>query len=446
MGTLTLLRWIMLFQALEEGGATPPRFPTAKWVMEQASAGLEKMTKTRSARLQSLEAMYMQAELVIGRGTGKRRGFLTTQRKCDTNVGFSMPVGNRDVRCYPYWFHNYLGNTYPSMEHRRQTLPKLFPKDRAQHYVDLVTRYVMAAPSPYEPSLTLAMPQGSGYAMPGPDYCKPYGGDRNGNGLCDGWEKPLSKTATAESSTGGSNVVCKGSDTAKSIATSFYSNHAFANTLAIAGYCSEIHRRNTLAWLSPNATTQSTKAVANSNVTSSGPASALPAAAASTRADLNSKAVDRDLGAGYAKDAFSRLTRQDLADAGLPMKACVISAHGNPDGIFINNETPILLFKLARDIMKSCPPDEPVVLLSCETGRPKTDGTVPVAQLLALALKNEGRQNTTVWAPNTRIIADRTIPPFSDPFINFNERWEPENYPNTPTTGVHPQFIPYNAK
>jgi len=197
VGTLTLLRWIMLFQALEEGGATPPRFPTAKWVTEQASAGLEKMAKPRSAKLQLLEAMYMQAELVIGRGTGKRRGFLTTLRKCDTNNSFSMRVGNRNVGCYPYWFHNYLGNTYSSMEHRRQILPKLFAKDLAQNYLDLVTRYVLAAPEPYEPSLTLAMPTGSGYPIPGPDYCKPYGGDSNGSGLCDGWECRSSGTVQA---------------------------------------------------------------------------------------------------------------------------------------------------------------------------------------------------------------------------------------------------------
>jgi hypothetical protein len=225
VGTLMLLRWIMLLQALEEGGASPPRLPTAKWVMENASAGLEKLSKSpRFDKLQSMESTYMQAELVIGRGTGKHRyGYLSLVRKCDCspNDNFSMRVANQTLGCYRYWFHNLLGNIYPSLNHRRQILPKLFPRDRAQHYIDLVTRYVLAAPSLYEPATTLSMPPGSGYPMPRQDYCKTYGSDSNGNGLCDDWEKSLSKTArlgsspcksvagVVASSAGGNSIECK---------------------------------------------------------------------------------------------------------------------------------------------------------------------------------------------------------------------------------------------
>ncbi len=190
-GTLMLLTWVMYFQVLEDGGASPPRHPTAQWVTDNFVAGLKKMSKPRLAKLESIQESYMQAELVIGRGTGKRRGMLTTVHKCHCNTdgSFSMRVGNKTLGCYPYKFHNLLGNIYPSINHRRQILPKLFPKDRAQHYVDLVTRYVMAAPSLDEPATTLSMPD-SGYLTPGSDYCstKKYGGDSNGNGLCDDWE------------------------------------------------------------------------------------------------------------------------------------------------------------------------------------------------------------------------------------------------------------------
>jgi hypothetical protein len=198
-GTLMLLTWVMYFQVLEDGGASPPRHPTAQWVMDNFVAGLKKMSKPRLAKLESIQESYLQAELVIGRGTGKRSGMLTTIHNCNTDDSFSMRVGNKTLGCYPYKFHNLLGNIYPSMNHRRQILPKLFPKDRAQHYVDLVTRYVMAAPRPDEPATTLSMPPGSGYQMPGPAYCSPYGGDSNGNGICDDWEKPINSSGTSAS-------------------------------------------------------------------------------------------------------------------------------------------------------------------------------------------------------------------------------------------------------
>jgi len=205
VGTLMLLRNIMYLQITEEGGVasdpgknSPQR---TKWIIERTGTGLKNMPKQRLARFEKYHLEYMQAELVIGRGTGKRRGLLTTRLKCDSDKSFSMKVRGQTLDCYRYQFHNLLSNIHPSFDHRRQVLPKLFSKDRAQHYVALVTRYALAFPALEEPATTLTIPSGLSieYPMPASDYCarQKYGDDLNHNGLCDDWEKPLSRTAQA---------------------------------------------------------------------------------------------------------------------------------------------------------------------------------------------------------------------------------------------------------
>lgn len=159
---------------------------------------------------------------------------------------------------------------------------------------------------------------------------------------------------------------------------------------------------------------------------------------ASPRFNPDSKAVDIDFG---STPAFALLTREDLADAGLPLRSCVISAHGNPDSIWYQNSVPIPLGEAVNVIRRGCGDDEPVVLLACETGRSKTDGSDPVAQRLADEIKAQGRRETTVWAPITLVGAGGALP--GDPSVVLPPL--PSTYPNTP--GFQgPRFIEYRAK
>jgi hypothetical protein len=457
VGTLMLLRWIMYFNVVEEVGVPMPRSvpkqQQTRWLLENYAAGLERMSKQRLAKFEALDAAYMQAEIVIGRGAGKRSGHLTTVRMCNTSDSYSARMADPKMGCYRYWFYIDFGYGINHYEHRSRILPKLFPSDRAKQYVELVTRYSLAAASPGDLAATLSMPPGSAYPMPGQDYCTTnhYGGDRNGNGLCDDWEKPLSKTATAGSSTGGNNVVCKGGDVATSSAASLDFDLTFGNAEAVTGYCPAIPRRNALAWLNPSPAALSASAAANAKAATSKPASTSPVQVVSSRTDPNAKAVDIDLGTlnmfGYESN-FKDLTRQNLDDAGLPLRSCVISAHGSPDGVSylnpkVKNET-----DLVKEIMSKCSPDEPVVLLACETGRPKTAGAAPFAQQLSVMLKLIKRQVTTVWAPNTLIkTGGSLLPNPAHPDIVLYERWFAgvNYYPDTPID-LKPEFIPYDAK
>jgi hypothetical protein len=145
---------------------------------------------------------------------------------------------------------------------------------------------------------------------------------------------------------------------------------------------------------------------------------------------------------------FKDLTRQNLADAGLPLRSCVIIAHGSPDGVSFLNPEVKNVTELVKEIMSKCFPDEPVVLLACETGRPKTAGAAPFAQQLSVMLKLIKRQVTTVWAPSTLVRTGGSLLPNPDhPDIVLDERWfAGVNYhPDTPID-VKPEFIPYDAK
>lgn len=159
---------------------------------------------------------------------------------------------------------------------------------------------------------------------------------------------------------------------------------------------------------------------------------------ASPRFDPDAKAVDIDFG---STPAFALITREDITDAGLPLRSCVISAHGNPDSIWYLNTVPIPLGEAVKVIRRYCGDDEPVVLLACETGRPKTDGSEPVAQRLANEMKLQGRRETTVWAPSTLVAAGGGLA--SDPSIVLPP--VPSGYPNTPVFQA-PGFIEYRAK
>lgn len=172
-GNFTLLRWVMDFQSAKE------------W----------EMSDQRRKRMNQLAMDYMQVELAIGLGVGKRKG--DVKRNCDRTDSDLNRLGQKmhtTTECYRLSFHKSVDNVYTSHYGRTQMFPRLFC-DRAQYYLDLVQEQILRAPSPNpKPAETLSLPDG---VQPlGPAVCKhfDYDSDRNKNGLCDDWEKPLAET------------------------------------------------------------------------------------------------------------------------------------------------------------------------------------------------------------------------------------------------------------
>lgn len=177
VGTFVLLRWVMDMQSDKEW------YTSEEW----------------RKRMRGIEMGYMQVELAIGLGVGKRKGHI--KDNCDHKDSYLNRLGQKmhatPVECYQYRFHVDLSNVYPSLNHRNAIFPLLFC-DRARYYLDLVQEQVRKTPPPRRtPAQTLSLPDG---VRPlGPAVCEHYGydSDRNKNGLCDDWEKPLPKTALA---------------------------------------------------------------------------------------------------------------------------------------------------------------------------------------------------------------------------------------------------------
>lgn len=160
VGTLVLMRKIMLYKYNQE--KTLPR--------------------ERETKLRAIAAAYLEAELLIGKATGNRRGYLTTAHRC----------GNID--CYRRWFANDISNIYISAEYRARILKRLYPcGERAAELDQLAQSHGLRAPFLPSPAVTLSIPPE--IAGVGPSGCTTYGGDANRNGLCDDWEKPPSATA-----------------------------------------------------------------------------------------------------------------------------------------------------------------------------------------------------------------------------------------------------------
>jgi len=164
VGTFMLLRQIILYKYQEEATLTPER----------------------QAKLRNAVASYLEAELLIGRGIGKRRGYLTTAQKC------------RDLDCHRRWFklgvHGVLSASY-----RARILKQLFcDPERATELDRLAQSYATRAPYMRSPAETLTVePEFAGVAAAG---CDAYGGDADRNGLCDNWRNtpqnpPLTSTS-----------------------------------------------------------------------------------------------------------------------------------------------------------------------------------------------------------------------------------------------------------
>lgn len=157
VGTLVMLRQIILY----------------KYEQEEKS-----LSKQDVEKLRLLVASYLEAELVIGKSTGKRRGYLTTAQKC------------RDLDCHYRWFKMHYMSVNGAA-YRERILPRMFCDDeRAMELQKLALSVGIKAPYLPSPAVTLEVEKSmAGVAPPG---CSPYGGDKDNNGLCDDWQpRPL---------------------------------------------------------------------------------------------------------------------------------------------------------------------------------------------------------------------------------------------------------------
>jgi hypothetical protein len=174
MGTLVLLRWFMEFESRGEW--------FSEWFMSPARRA------ERHARMEAIALEYMQVELALGLGVRKHRGSIKTGcDRPDTPQHRKLYVGEE---CYrrALWV---AGGVYSSYEYRQSIFPRLFCKSgQANHerfhknFTGSGSNFVLESPG-----VTLQLP--GGQKPLGGAVCKPYGGDANGNGLCDAWEKPL---------------------------------------------------------------------------------------------------------------------------------------------------------------------------------------------------------------------------------------------------------------
>lgn len=157
-GTFILLRRIIGYRLDIEGQPSPERYE----------------------KLHALAWAYMNAELMIGRGIGHR-----SVSRPDCNVSRSMD-------CYRRWFLVDLSNTSHVVAFQERVLPLLLPCERAKEYIAMIHDRVIGAQKMMSPAELLSLPPDLGVGLPAnkkvSEGCIPYGGDADGNGLCDGWE------------------------------------------------------------------------------------------------------------------------------------------------------------------------------------------------------------------------------------------------------------------
>ena len=167
-GSFVLLRWVLMFQASEDGAMSSERITRARAVGES----------------------YIRAEKAIGLGIGKRPG--RDQRICANQPGMyggeGPPMYATAEECLRERFRLTFRGVTPDFMHREALFPLLFC-ERSAHYLALVMRHVLKAPrlsSPAETPAVSAVEQATAVGL-----CAGHGDDGNGNGICDEWEQPM---------------------------------------------------------------------------------------------------------------------------------------------------------------------------------------------------------------------------------------------------------------
>lgn len=156
-------------------------FALLRRIIEYKASLLDKLPGAHRDRIRALTYAYLQAELVIGLGTGRRS---TLRTDCNRT---------REVECYQRWFHYDLVNAVDAVRFQEKILPLLFDCDRAKEYVELKHSHAMSGESPlFSPAEKFVMPPDLSLDFPPTlkvaERCTPYGGDADQDGLCDAWE------------------------------------------------------------------------------------------------------------------------------------------------------------------------------------------------------------------------------------------------------------------
>lgn len=174
IGTFVLLRWVMEFQIETQGSLSPERMK----------------------RMHGIANDYMQAEFAIGLGTARRNGMVKNQCQKDGPNRADFKQFPSAEACHRYVTQKIISNVYASFNWRNEIFPRIFC-DRAKVYLELMQKNILTLPAPTRsPAVVGQMPDGT--AMLGMRFCDAYGGDANGNGLCEDWEKRLGdRDATA---------------------------------------------------------------------------------------------------------------------------------------------------------------------------------------------------------------------------------------------------------
>ena len=196
-GTFEMLRWQLLFEALYE---TNPAVPS-KWrpLSEPRSSTLERAAK--------IGRQYREFELALLSGVGKRPGYAKSIcDRPDTFLNrFGQKMGTRQ-ECYQEQFH-----LNADLQHVKSYRMAIFPRlfcHRGEYYQSRYEEYfnygngVRAGywdrPHNYvfkrirqEQWPQVAPPQAT------EQVCTAYGGDKDGNGICDAWQAALKSKAVA---------------------------------------------------------------------------------------------------------------------------------------------------------------------------------------------------------------------------------------------------------
>jgi hypothetical protein len=173
MGTLVLMRWVIEFQIETQGELSPERMERARKITHD----------------------YMQAEYAIGLGTARRGGRVVNEcQKDGPNRADFRTFPSADA-CHRFVTQKRISFIYASFDWRNAIFPELFC-DRAKAYLKLMQENILTLPAPIRsPAVLGEMPDGS--TLLGPRYCTAYGGDADGNGLCQDWERPRGERVAA---------------------------------------------------------------------------------------------------------------------------------------------------------------------------------------------------------------------------------------------------------
>ena len=178
IGTFVLLRWVMEFEIETQGP----------------------LSAERMNRMRGIANEYMQAEYAIGLGTARRNGLVKNQCQKDGPNRADFKTFASAEACHRYVTQKIISNVYSSFDWRNAVFPLIFC-DRAKVYLDLMQKNILTLPAPVRsPAVVGEMPDRS--APVGPRFCDPYGGDANGNGMCEDWERQSATPTTAFRSSG----------------------------------------------------------------------------------------------------------------------------------------------------------------------------------------------------------------------------------------------------